>query len=80
MGKVDTDARDWLTIKEVKEKLGDTAGQEMIDYLEVERPTQCRDHPDAPGIKDRLQPANPKTYEFKNSKTAVAMIFLEILS
>ena len=51
-GTITSDARDWLTIAQVKAMLGEDGGTSMIKYLEENEAEKCRDHPDAPNIKD----------------------------
>lgn len=51
-GTIEADASDWLTRAELVAKLGETAADLMIAHLEANCPEKCRDHPDAPGIKD----------------------------
>ena len=51
-GKVDSDARDWLTRVELEQKMGKQGADAMIAFLEAKQPEKCRDHPDAPGLKD----------------------------
>ena len=51
-GQVDSDARDWLTLGELENKMGKAAAESMVKFLEANRPHQCRDHTDAPGVKD----------------------------
>jgi len=53
-GKVNADTRDWLSISELQGKLGVDGAASMIKFLEENEPLKCRDHPDAPGIKDTL--------------------------
>ena len=50
-GEIDSSQRDWVTRQELEQKIGKEAADRLIDYLERNRPEQCRDHPDAPGIK-----------------------------
>eukprot|EP00435_Cladocopium_sp_Y103_P073427 s58_g43.t1 len=51
-GTTDTDTRGWVTQGELELKMGKAAADSMKKYLEENRPEQCRDHPDAPGVKD----------------------------
>ena len=53
-GKVDSDVRDWLTFAELEAKLGKDAAKAMVAFKEANHPEHCRDHPDAPGVKDIL--------------------------
>lgn len=53
-GSVESDARGWVTKEELVSKMGRDAAQKMILYKEQHRPDECRDHPDAPGIQDRM--------------------------
>ena len=61
-GHISSDSKGWLSIAEVQTKLGEAGAKSMIDYLEKNKPAQCRDHPDAPGVKDPLQ--NPNQNKF----------------
>lgn len=53
-GKLDSDVRDWLTVAEMEAKMGKDAAKAMIAFKEANHPEHCRDHPDAPGVKDIL--------------------------
>ena len=55
VGSLDTDARDWLTLGELTQKIGAEAAESMQTFLEENKPEKCRDHPDAPGVKAHLQ-------------------------
>lgn len=54
-GTVDTDTRGWVTLAELEHKMGHVGAESMVNYLEQNRPDQCRDHPDAPGVKECRQ-------------------------
>ena len=60
-GTTDVDTRGWVTQGELELKMGKLGAESMVNYLEENRPDQCRDHPDAPGVKDTSQsfPMNP---------------------
>lgn len=52
-GKVDSDARDWLTKEQLEMKIGKSAAASMVEHLEANQPEKVRDHPDGPpGVKD----------------------------
>jgi hypothetical protein len=52
VGKLENDARGWVTKAELEKKIGEEAAKSMIAFLESTAPEKCRDHPDAPGIQD----------------------------
>ena len=51
-GHIDSDMREWVTLTEMENKMGKSAAEAMASFMETSRPEKCRDHPDAPGIKD----------------------------
>lgn len=51
-GTVNSDARDWQSHAQLQASLGKAAADSMVAFLEQNNPEKCRDHPDAPGIKD----------------------------
>ena len=52
VGKLENDARGWVTKAELEKKIGEEAAKSMTAFLESTAPEKCRDHPDAPGIQD----------------------------
>lgn len=51
-GHIDSDMREWITLTEMMTKMGTTAAEAMAAVMETTKPEHCRDHPDAPGVKD----------------------------
>ena len=51
-GHIDSDMREWITLTEMITKMGQTAAEAMAGIMETSKPEHCRDHPDAPGVKD----------------------------
>ena len=65
-GTVDTDTRGWVTLAELEHKMGHVGAESMVNYLEQNRPDQCRDHPDAPGVKDTSLSCPLESHDQKN--------------
>lgn len=51
-GHIDSDMREWITLTEMMTKMGTSAAEAMAAIMETTKPEHCRDHPDAPGVKD----------------------------
>ena len=45
---------------------GHVGAESMVNYLEQNRPDQCRDHPDAPGVKDTSLSCPLESHDQKN--------------